>query len=66
MDQAWGEREIDCLSDCAPHAWLLIGQTDLFSDHESVDRQKIHGQANEEIVKQTLNRAATQRGTLAT
>lgn len=40
----------------------LIAQIDLFSDHLSVNRHKVHGQV-EEIVKQSLDRVANQRGT---
>ncbi len=40
----------------------LIGKVDIFSDHESVDRHKVHEEAAE-IVKQSLCRAASQHGT---
>lgn len=40
----------------------LIGKVDVFSDHESVDRHKVHEQAAE-IVKQSLGRAASKYGT---
>lgn len=40
----------------------LIGKVDVFSDHENVDRHKVHEQAAE-IVKQSLGRAASKHGT---
>ena len=38
----------------------LVGKADIFSDHESVDRRKIHEQAAE-IVVQSLSKAVSKR-----